>query len=74
MKFLLCILLPTLFLINSTANAQEFPPYHEMQLEGWKVYVEQSMVKRSDPRVFKALRVLRNKLKNCETSFTNSSY
>jgi len=63
MKLPLCILLFALSVMYSTANAQDFPPYHEMQLEGWKVYVEQSLVNRSDPRVFKALRVLRKKLR-----------
>ena len=36
--------------------------YHKIKLQGWEVNIEKSLVKQSDKRVFKALRILKQKL------------
>ena len=64
MKFPCFSLFSTLLIgIIGDCAAGEFAAYHEMNLEGWKIHVEQVMVDKNDPRIFLALRALRKRLK-----------
>lgn len=61
-KIIYCIFFVLAFPLSTYAYAGGSTQYHDMTLEGWKVFIEQSLVDNNDPRVFKALRVLRSKL------------
>jgi hypothetical protein len=65
------LILVTFFTFSGAAGAGASDKYHAITLEGWKVYIEQSLVDKNDPRVFKALRILRNKLSDVKNVMPN---
>jgi len=59
-KYLPIIIAIIALLFSATINASD---YHKLKLEGWDVYIEQKLVDKNDVRVFIAMRLLSEKLR-----------
>lgn len=53
-----------LLLFSSLAAAS---PHHKLKLEGWNIYIEQKLVDKNDVRVFLAMRLLSEKLREIKS-------
>jgi len=62
MKFYRALLTYLLMFFSGSLFAESIQDYHQISLEGWKIYIEKSLVDKNDKRVFAALRVLKEKL------------
>ena len=67
-KYLSWLICFWMIFTGSTTLADNSKEYHKIHLEGWGVYIEQSLVEQNDKRVFLALRILRQKLQEISDS------
>lgn len=60
-QFMITFILLTLFAVRP-GHAADQQAYHKMTLEGWKVFIDKSLVTSNDQRVYIALKILSSKL------------